>query len=112
MIWSKSFVMERERYDGADVAHLIRACRGRLDWRRLLDRFGPHWRVLPSHPILFGFIYPGERGAIPDDVMLRLFRAPERGSGGAPAHERPCPGTLLFPEQDPPDISRRGYADG
>jgi hypothetical protein len=26
MIWAKAFVMERERYDGADVAHLIRAC--------------------------------------------------------------------------------------
>src|SRR5262249_23224050 len=26
MIWSKSFVMERERYDGADVAHVLRAC--------------------------------------------------------------------------------------
>jgi hypothetical protein len=23
MIWSKAFVMERERYDGADVAHVI-----------------------------------------------------------------------------------------
>ena len=25
MIWSKSFVQERERFDGADVLHLIRA---------------------------------------------------------------------------------------
>jgi len=24
MIWSKAFVMERERYDGADIAHLLR----------------------------------------------------------------------------------------
>src|SRR5579884_1016581 len=27
MIWSKGFVMERERYDGADICHLIRSCR-------------------------------------------------------------------------------------
>ena len=26
MIWSKAFIMERERYDGADVAHILRAC--------------------------------------------------------------------------------------
>ena len=45
-IWSKAFVMERERYDGADVAHLILAHGERLDWKRLLARFGPHWRVL------------------------------------------------------------------
>src|SRR5205085_6009490 len=25
MMWSKAFVMERERFDGADIVHLIRA---------------------------------------------------------------------------------------
>src|SRR5688572_18385319 len=29
-IWSKAFIMERERFDGADVAHLIRATGPRL----------------------------------------------------------------------------------
>jgi hypothetical protein len=28
MIWSKALIMERERYDGADVAHLFRHCSG------------------------------------------------------------------------------------
>ena len=46
MIWSRSWVMERERYDGADVAHLIRAHGLGMDWQRLLARFGPYWRVL------------------------------------------------------------------
>ena len=45
-VWTKAFVMERERFDGADVAHLLLACAPRLDWQRLLRRFGPHWRVL------------------------------------------------------------------
>jgi hypothetical protein len=27
MVWSKSFIQERERFDGADVAHLLRARR-------------------------------------------------------------------------------------
>src|SRR5207244_3254521 len=31
MIWSKAFLMERERFDGADVAHLIRAAHRDLD---------------------------------------------------------------------------------
>ena len=26
MIWSKAFIMERERFDGADVAHLLLHC--------------------------------------------------------------------------------------
>src|SRR5687767_2592488 len=64
-IWSKAFIMERERFDGADIAHLLRAYGARLDWNRLLGRFGAHWRVLFSHLVLFGFIYPCERESIP-----------------------------------------------
>ena len=40
MIWSKAFIMERERYDGADIMHLLLACAEALDWARLLSRFG------------------------------------------------------------------------
>ena len=31
-LWCKAFVMERERFDGADVAHIILAYGDRLDW--------------------------------------------------------------------------------
>src|SRR3954451_21332063 len=31
MIWSKGLIMERERFDGADVAHVIQAVGDRLD---------------------------------------------------------------------------------
>jgi hypothetical protein len=55
-IWSKGYVAERERYDGGDVAHIIRALGPALDWARILRRFGAHWRVLLSHLVLYGFI--------------------------------------------------------
>ena len=42
MIWSKAFVMERERYDGADILHILRKSAREVDWVRLLRRFGPH----------------------------------------------------------------------
>ena len=73
IIWSKSFIMERERYDGADIAHLFRACAEHLDWERLLHRFGPHWELLFSNIILFGFIYPSERARIPEWVMRTML---------------------------------------
>src|SRR5215213_5254979 len=73
MIWQKALIMERERFDGADVAHLLRARGDRLDWDRLLRRFGQHWPVLLSHLILFGYIYPDEQAAIPTDVMRTLL---------------------------------------
>jgi hypothetical protein len=94
-LWSKAFVMERERYDGADVSHLILALGERLDWNRVLTRFGPHWRVLLSHLILFGFIYPTARSRVPSRVMQELLRRLggelERPDAGDPV----CYGTLL-----------------
>lgn len=72
-VLSKAFIMERERFDGGDIAHLMLACAGRLDWASLLERFGPHWRVLMAHVTLFGYIYPGERHRIPAWLVARLI---------------------------------------
>src|SRR2546430_13604130 len=60
MIWSKAFIQERERFDGADVMHLLRETGPSLDWPRLLMRFGDYWRVLLSQLIMFGFVYRSE----------------------------------------------------
>src|ERR1043166_6990285 len=72
LFWQKSFVMERERYDGADVAHILRSCAESLDWDRVVRRFDPYWQLLLSHLILFGFIYPSERHRIPEWVLNEL----------------------------------------
>lgn len=95
MIWSKAFIMERERYDGADIAHLFRARAKELDWARLLSRFHTHWRVLLSHLILFGFIYPGHRLQIPSWLMTELMRRVELDMHSLPPDPRVCQGTLL-----------------
>jgi hypothetical protein len=84
MLWSKAFVMERERYDGGDVIHLLRARAEQLDWPRVLERFGPYWRVLLSYLLLFGFVYPGERTRVPAWVMRRAARP----AGARGRHER------------------------
>jgi len=112
MIWSKAFIMERERYDGADVAHLIRAHGAQLDWQRLLRRFGPHWRVLLSHLVLYGFIYPGERAVVPGWLMDELLERLRHDDQPPPAQPRLCAGTLLSREQYLPDVEQQGYEDG
>ncbi|HKB37428.1 MAG TPA: hypothetical protein VKD72_13335 [Gemmataceae bacterium] len=112
MIWSKGFVLERERYDGADITHLLRARGDQLDWERLLDRFGPHWRVLLSHLILFGFVYPTERDKVSEWVMNELLtRVQEEQQEPVPT-DRLCRGTLLSREQYFKDIQEWGYKDG
>jgi hypothetical protein len=111
MIWQKSYIMERERFDGADVLHLLRARGPTLDWDRLLARFGPHWRVLLSHLVLFGFVYPAEQAAIPEGVLRALA---ERLREGAPPAEGPgrlCRGPLLSRTQYLADTEHWGYQD-
>ncbi|HEY9881396.1 MAG TPA: hypothetical protein V6D29_23265 [Leptolyngbyaceae cyanobacterium] len=111
MIWSKGFVMSRDRYDGADVAHLILACGDQLDWERLLDHFTDHWRVLLSHLVLFGFIYPGKRSQIPSWVIQKLYQQLEQESNQPPAPTSLCQGTLLAPLQYKTDVEKWGYQD-
>jgi hypothetical protein len=94
-IWSKAFVMERERYDGADVSHLILALGARLDWPRLVGRFGAHWRVLLAHLVLFGFIFPSARSRVPEPVMRDLLNRLEQEIGAPDQSEPVCYGTLL-----------------
>ncbi|MEO7096061.1 MAG: nucleotidyltransferase family protein, partial [Polyangiales bacterium] len=115
MIWSKAFVLERERCDIADVAHLLRACGEVIDWPRLLARFDQHWRVLFSQLVLFGFVYPDEAALVPqwvtDDLVERLQgeRAPAPSTTDDAG--RICQGTLLSREQYLIDVERWGYRD-
>jgi len=110
---SKSFIMERERYDGADIAHVLQACAERLDWPVLLERFGPHWRVLLAHLTLFGYIYPGERHRLPRWVMETLLGRLSAETREPPAADpHVCAGTLLSRAQYLHDVERLGYADG
>jgi hypothetical protein len=110
-LWSKGFIVERERCDAADVAHLLLACADTLDWHRLLRRFGPHWRVLLAHLSLFGFIYPSERARIPAWVMETLTDRLRAELHEPPSSETVCQGTLLSREQYLVDVERWGYPD-
>jgi hypothetical protein len=111
MIWSKAFILERERFDGADVAHIILKRGPEMDWTRLLGRFGRHWRVLLAHLVLFGFIYPGERSCVPPAVMRLLIQRLRRECGRPEERTPLTQGTLLSREQYLTDLAE-GYADG
>lgn len=77
LIASKLFVTRRERFDGADIAHVIYGTRGRLDWDRLLWLAGPHWEMLLWALILFRYVYPARTSYVPAQVwegLLQRFR--------------------------------------
>jgi hypothetical protein len=111
MIWSKAYVMERERYDGADIAHLLRVRSATLDWDRLLARFEAHAELLLSILLLFGFVYPDDRACIPPPVIQTLIDRVREEFAASPEHPPRCRGTLLSRLQYLVDVSRWGYRD-
>ena len=108
MIWSKAFLMERERFDGADVLHLIRARQKEINWPRLVSRFGEHWRVLLAHLVLFPYVYPNDTAprAVIDELLDRAKNEPRADEG-----IRLCRGPLLSRAQYLIDVERWNYVD-
>ena len=110
MIWSKAFVMERERYDGADVNHLILARGREMDWDRLLRRFEAYSLVLLSHLTLFLFVYPAQSGLVPPHVWKTLLSRLDEERRNATEAGLVCRGPLLSRSQYL-DALDRGYPD-
>ncbi len=74
LIASKVFVARRERFDGADISHVIYATRGALDWRRILWLMGEHWEMLLWCLVLFRYVYPSCADYVPGRVWDELMQ--------------------------------------
>lgn len=77
LLISKVFVVRRERFDGADIAHIVYAQGADLDWPRILNLVGDHWEMLLWSLILFRYIYPAKTNQVPPhvwDLLLNRFR--------------------------------------
>jgi hypothetical protein len=111
MIWSKAFVMERERYDGADIVHVLLRRGRELDWDRLLRRFDPDWRVLLSHLVMFGYVHPSERDAVPRRVVEELAARLRREAETPAPPEKVCRGPVVSRLQYLTDVLDWGFTD-
>ena len=110
LIWQKAFIMERERFDGADIMHMLRARGSELDWHRLLERFGERWPLLYTYLVFFSFVYPSDAPVLPSAVLDELASR-HVASRNAPVTDRVCHGTLVSRAQYLIDIGQYGYAD-
>ena len=108
-LWSKAFVQDRDRFDGADVLHLVLSCGEEFDWERLLRRFAGHERVLLAHLVTFDYAYPSEREQIPAWVMDRLLAT---AADRTPEAERVCYGPNISQKGFLTDIRGGGFIDG
>jgi hypothetical protein len=88
LIASKLFVNFRERFDGADIVHIIYGTKGAIDWQRLLQLVGEHWELLLWELLLFHYVYPSKQDYVPPEVwndLLSRFRGQlNSGSTGLP----------------------------
>lgn len=72
LLASKLFVLFRERFDGADMVHILYRTRGRLDWQRVLELVGEHRDLLYAMLVLFHYVYPQAAETVPRGVWKML----------------------------------------
>lgn len=111
LMWSKVFVQDHYRYDGADVAHLIlKQCKA-IDWQRLLAHMDQFWEVLLVHLLNFRFIYPTERQRLPSWLLNELMSRFERTTALPLPQTKICRGHLFSRDDYLVDITDWGFAD-
>lgn len=110
LIASKAYVARHERFDGADIAHLIHGARGALDWDRILERMGNDEELLLWHLVLFHYVYPGRSEYVPRAFRDKLI---ERSLQRWASNENPrlFRGSLLDPDTFAADVEEWGYTD-
>lgn len=73
LIASKLFVTRRERFDGADLVHIIHGKAGELDWTRILELTGEHWMMLLWELVLYQYVYPAQSHFVPRELWKTLL---------------------------------------
>ncbi len=112
MIASAMFVAGRNRFDGGEVAHLIRSAKGKIDWERIMARMNGNRELVLWHLILFDYIYPGHANFLPQDLMVELFdEVRKRWETEKRRNSHAFRGTLLDPFSYTVDVKDWGYED-
>lgn len=109
LLWSKMFVQNRERYDGADINHLILRYGEKMDWHRLWKRVEPYWLIFYTHLLLFRFIYPSEKNIVPEWLMETLRERQAQEDKLPPPQEKICRGPLIDQTQYRIDVIDWGF---
>ncbi|WP_410477947.1 nucleotidyltransferase domain-containing protein [Myxococcus sp. MxC21-1] len=110
--WSKAFVLERERFDGHELTHLLLKTGRTFDWPRLLARFDRYWEVLLAHLMFFRFAYPADRDIVPEWVMRELLSRANSSLAEGNWDSQLCRGRLLSQVSYQVDVDEWGYEDG
>ncbi len=105
LIWSKIYVQNRERYDGADINHIILRYGAKLDWKWLWSHLEIHWQLLLAQVMSFQFVYPSERDLIPKWLFDELISRAQDQYNMPLSLEKICRGPLIDQTQYATDIT-------
>jgi hypothetical protein len=111
MIVSKCFVGARDRFDGGDVAWLIRAVGPALDWDRVERLMREHWQVLFWQLIHFLYVFPSKKELVPRALYDRMLARLKAELDGPPGDPLCCRGPMLDPKLYKKDLRDRGGED-
>jgi hypothetical protein len=106
----KAFVVERHRFDGHDIAHVLLGTSGRIDWDHLLWRMGEDWELLLWHVLLFRYVYPMHADYVPREVLRGLLGRLEARLDEPISATGAFRGPLIGPFSYNADLER-GYPD-
>jgi Nucleotidyl transferase of unknown function (DUF2204) len=110
LIYSKIYVAGRERFDGADIVHLIQRAKGKIDWTLVIDQLGDDYGLLLWHLILYDYVYPGHLREDERELILLLFER-VRESWPAAKPSLCFRGPLIDPFSFQIDREEMGYSD-
>jgi Uncharacterised nucleotidyltransferase len=83
MLWTKLFVLQRDRCDWPDIMNLLYACGPHMDWEHLLHRIDGEARLLSGGLMVFQWLCPGRAREMPHWLWERLrLPAPHAGTNG------------------------------
>lgn len=109
LMWTKLYVHNRERYDGADLNHLILRYGKKLDWKRTFKRIGQHWHLLLAQLLNFQFVYPSDKDIIPAWLFQELLELAGKQFELPSPIAKVCLGPLIDHTQYEIDIKEWNY---
>ncbi len=110
IIASKIYVAARDRFDGADILHLVQAVDGHVDWEHIIALLGGDEQIVLWHLLLLQFVYPGRPDYLPQSLMERAFEGVRSGWRKHPG-PRAFRGRLIDPVAFAVDEERFGLED-
>jgi hypothetical protein len=88
LIWSKLYVLQRERCDWPDLLNILAGAGPALDWTHLLDRIGPDAPLLGGVLSVLRWLSPASARELPAWIWRRVGLAPWDGNSAEPVDPR------------------------